>query len=100
MSLLKEAVEMLTEARTFDQEGVEIIPQSKRTTAAKMANELVQHAEKKSGSGTPEGAEVLAKQMAAAFHQALVKEIEDVIKMKSMKRYTHYGEAGTFHRTA
>ena len=100
MSLLKEAVELISEARTFDQEGVEVIPQTQHTTAAKMANELLRHAEKKSGAGTPEGAELLAKKMAAAFHKALVQEIEDIVKMKSMKRYTHYGEAGSFHRTA
>ena len=97
MSLLKEALDMMTEERVVTGE---VITPSKQKTAAQIAKELVRHAEKKSGSGTPEGAEVLAKKMAAAFYQELVKEIEDDIRMKSMKRYTHYGEAGSFHRTA
>ena len=98
MSLLQDALDMMmTEERVVTGE---VISPSKHATAAKMAVELVRHAEKQSGSGTPEGAEVLAKKMAAAFHKALVEEIDEVIRMKSMKRYTHYGEAGSFHREA
>ena len=97
--LLREAIEMLPE-RTYDQEGVEVIEPTRHKTAAKMAAQFIGLAEKQAGGGTAEGAELVAKKYAAAFHQALIAEIDDQLKMKNMKTYHAHGEAGSFHRTA
>ena len=101
MSLLKEAVEMLVlDERTYDQEGVEVIAPTRHKTAAALAAQFIKMAEQQSGGGTAKGAELLAKKFAAEFHRAMVAEIDDQVKMKNMKSYHEYGEAGTFHRKA
>lgn len=79
----------------------ELMPRSNTPKAEAIAKDMVEAIIQRYGKGSDSyQPEVLAKKMAAAFHQAIVSAIDEELKYRNMAKVSPHGREGSFNAKA